>query len=435
MTSMDERYEVLDVVASGASSTVWRARDRHLDRLVAIKRPHPGEEGAARFAAAARSAASVSHPHLVTIFDTGVDASGPYVVMEFVDGPTLAEMGTESGRAPALGSDVASGLSALHAAGIVHGDVRPSNIILAPTGTRLTAFAAARPRDTSSQSVMPTPRFVAPEILAGDEPSAASDVYSLGAVLSWLTGEAPADEGLSAAIMQATSDVPAARPTAATLASRLDAIAAPRLAAVATTTPGVEGSPVDPTREFDTASMVEDPDVGRSIPDDADANPPERRRTVVMLSIAVLVALIAWVAVALSGDDDSPVPAAGDTTTVDPAPTTAPETTQAGPETTVAEEQGGVFATVRIFVEFIRDTPRNVLDATGAEDIVSDVADGVSQAIRGNEEEAESRFADAVETVEEEIDSPTVVDRAIELIGRIAQQLGLNTEGFLQPSE
>lgn len=317
----------------------------------------------------------------------------------------------------------------MHEAGIVHGNVRPSNIILAPTGTKLTAFASARPADTSSQSATPTPRFVAPEILAGDEPSEASDVYSLGAVLSWMAGQAPAVEAVSDAIRQATSEVPADRPTAATIAARLHSIAPPRLAAVPATPPDAEGS-VDATQELDTTSMAAHPDVGKSIPDDAEGGPPERRRRMLGLAIAVLVALIAWAAVALSGDDDTSVPAAGDTTV---APTTAPSTT--GTATTVAEEEGGVLATVRIFVEFIREAPRNVLDETAAEDIVSDVADGVSEAIRGNDDEAESRFADAAETVEDEIESETVVDRAIELIGRLARQLGLDTRGILEPSE
>jgi hypothetical protein len=94
-----------------------------------------------------------------------------------------------------------------------------------------------------------------------------------------------------------------------------------------------------------------------------------------------------------------------------------------------------VFNTVRIFVTFIRETPRNILTSSGAEEIISDVADGVSEAIRGNDDEAESSLADAVETVQVEIDSETVIDRAIELITRLARQLGLDVEGVLEPSE
>ncbi|MDH3247682.1 MAG: hypothetical protein OEQ47_01900, partial [Acidimicrobiia bacterium] len=81
-----------------------------------------------------------------------------------------------------------------------------------------------------------------------------------------------------------------------------------------------------------------------------------------------------------------------------------------------------------------RETPRNVLSTSGAEEIISDVTDGVSEAIRGNDEEAESDFADAVGAVREEIDSETVIDRAIELITRLARQLGLDAEGVLEPA-
>jgi hypothetical protein len=101
--------------------------------------------------------------------------------------------------------------------------------------------------------------------------------------------------------------------------------------------------------------------------------------------------------------------------------------------TTVEEESGGVFNTVRIFVTFIRETPRDVLTNSGAEEIITDVADGVSEAIRGNAEEAQTNLADAVETVQEEVDSQSVIDRAVELITRLARQLGLDVEE-IQPS-
>ena len=433
MVLMEDRYEMLDVVARGAMATVWRARDLRLGRVVAIKRPHAATDDSSTdsaFIAAARSAAAVTHPNLVTIFDTGTDDTGAYLVMEFVDGPTLAEMGGASDGVPALGSDVASGLSALHAAGIVHRDVRPSNILLGPTGPKLTNFGTARTREAATRSSVARPRFEAPEVLAGDEPSEAADVYSLGAVLSWLANQTSPDPELSPAIAQAMSEEPGARPTAATLAARLHEIAPAPITAVAAT-PMAAPASVDATQELDTAPIPLDTTEPL---DTVESQPPspQQRRWLAALIVLLLVTLIA-VVVALTGDDE-PLPVAAGTTTI--APTTAPTTasTAAGPaetdppDTTVAEEAGGVFNTVRVFVEFIRETPRNVLKKNDAEKIISDVADGVSEAIRGNDDEAQSDLAKAVETVEEKIESETVVDRAIELIGRLARQLGLDAE-------
>ena len=430
MVAMEDRYEILDVVARGAMATVWRARDVRLDRIVAIKRPHsaPDDESAdSAFAAAARSAAAVTHPNLVTIFDTGADETGTYLVMQFVDGPTLAEMGGAVDGAAALGSEIASGLAALHSAGIVHRDVRPSNILLGPTGPKLTNFGTARTLTAATRSSAAMPQFEAPEVLAGSEPSEASDVYSLGAVLSWLASQSPPDQQLASTIDRAMSEEPEERPTAATVAERLAKIGrAP--AAAAGVAPAVAAPPGDDaTRHFDSVPVPVDPT-------DAEPTSPRRWRRVAALVTVMLVVLTVAV-MALTGDDE-PVPAATDTTAVDTTTTTTalPSADIAAPNTTVEEESGGVFNTVRIFVTFIRETPRNVLTNSGAEEIISDVADGVSEAIRGNDDEAESSFVEAVETVQEEITSETVIDRAIELITRLARQLGIDVEGAAEPS-
>ncbi len=431
MIQMEDRYEILDVVARGAMATVWRARDVRLDRVVAIKRPHATpsvESNASAFTAAARSAAAVTHPNLITIFDTGTDDTGPYLVMEFVDGPTLAEMGGASGGDAALGSEIASGLSALHAAGIVHRDVRPSNILLGPTGARLTNLGTARTL-AATRSGGTAPRFEAPEVLAGAEPDEAADVYSLGAILSWLTDQSAPDPELSSIVEQAMSDEPGARPTAATLAERLHRIAPTSVTAVRTT-PLVTAPPSDDaTRHFD----------GPLVPletTDSEPSPPRRGRRLAVVIGVILVALVV-AAVTLPGDDDAD-PAAADTTTTAPtdaAGATTASTEASAPETTVAEESGGVFNTVRIFVTFIRETPRDVLTNSGAEEIISNVVDGVSEAIRGNDDEAESSLGDAVETVQEEIESETIIDRAIELITRLAGQLGLDVDRVVEPPE
>ena len=384
MDAMEDRYEILDVVARGAMATVWRARDARLGRVVAIKRPHaPGAVSTDSFVAAARSAAAVTHPNLVTIFDTGTDATGAYLVMEFVDGPTLAEMGGTTDGVATLGAEIASGLAALHAARIVHRDVRPSKILLGPTGPKLTNFGTARTLDAGDHSGGAR-RFDAPEVLAGSEPTQAADVYSLGAVLSWLVGQSPPDPALSAAIDQAMSDEPGARPTAATLAERLHGIAPAPITSAAISPMAASPPDDDATRLFDAAPASDDATrqfdgapVSSEVTDSEQESPSHRRRLAALTAL-VAVALIA--AVVLLTGDDGDVPVAGDTTTVvDPAAsTTAAAGGTDAPATTEAEEPGGVFNTVRVFVTFIRDTPGEVLESSAAEEIISKVADGVS---------------------------------------------------------
>ncbi len=147
-TLVDDRYELLEVLASGGMATVWRARDTRLGRIVALKRPHPAPAGSKtdeRIEREARAAAGVKHPNLVTMFDTGGDEAGPYLVMELVEGPTLASPGREIGPTEAIdiGAQIADALAAVHDAGIVHRDVKPSNVILSERGPCLTDFGIA----------------------------------------------------------------------------------------------------------------------------------------------------------------------------------------------------------------------------------------------------------------------------------------------------
>jgi serine/threonine protein kinase len=186
-----ERYELVDVIGSGGMATVWRARDTRLGRIVAIKRPHPAPADSTtlpRFAREARAAATVSHPNLVSVHDVGEDSLGPYLVMEFVDGPSLATTAVPRERIAPFGVQLASALGALHAAGIVHGDVKPANILVSGDRVKLTDFGIARTgSDTTALTrdgvIFATPEYAAPETLATGERSAAGDVYALGAVL------------------------------------------------------------------------------------------------------------------------------------------------------------------------------------------------------------------------------------------------------------
>jgi serine/threonine-protein kinase len=193
------RYRLDDVVASGGAAVVWRAFDEHLARPVAVKLLHPHHAGdptvVERFQREARSAAGLSHPNVVRIYDTGREDGIVWLVMELVDGPSLRDVLQR--REPldpvvvgALGEQVARALAAAHAQGLVHRDIKPANILVASDGTvKVTDFGIAKALSgsdatlTNPGTVMGTAAYVAPEQLEGVDIDARADVYALGVVL------------------------------------------------------------------------------------------------------------------------------------------------------------------------------------------------------------------------------------------------------------
>ena len=220
MQLVEDRYEVLEVIASGGMATVYRARDVRLDRPVALKRPHPGPPGNdldARIEREARAAAGLNHPNVVTVYDYGSDDEGPFLVMELVDGATLQEKAADISAVEAfqVGAQLADGLAAIHAAGVVHRDVKPSNVIMSERGPMLTDFGIASfngsgERITSPGTVLATPSYAAPEVLSGKPPTPASDVYSLALVVKHLAAGANGhvDPGVNSALELSLSDLP-----------------------------------------------------------------------------------------------------------------------------------------------------------------------------------------------------------------------------------
>jgi eukaryotic-like serine/threonine-protein kinase len=195
------RYELLDLVGHGAMGTVWRARDLRLDREVAIKEVRlPGPMTAhdrsvlrERSLREARVAARLTHPGVVTVHDV-IEADGsPWIIMELVPSRSLARVLAEDGplwpaRAAAMGMTLLEALGSAHAAGVVHRDVKPGNILVTSEGrVVLTDFGIATlhgdPGLTQAGMVMGTPGFCAPERIRGQPATPASDLWSLGATL------------------------------------------------------------------------------------------------------------------------------------------------------------------------------------------------------------------------------------------------------------
>lgn len=201
-----ERYELIEKIGAGGMAEVYLARDNVLGREVAVKMllgqhatdPHFIE----RFRREAQNAASLNHPNVVSVYDTGADDGLYFIVMEYVDGTTLREIIREEGpllgeRVAEVGADVCAGLSFAHAHGIVHRDVKPANIMVNPAGVvKVADFGIARAvsGDTVTQTamVLGTAQYFSPEQAQSAGVDARSDIYSLGCVLyEMLTRQVP----------------------------------------------------------------------------------------------------------------------------------------------------------------------------------------------------------------------------------------------------
>jgi serine/threonine protein kinase len=315
------RYRLDEAIGHGGMSTVYCATDLALGRTVAVKvlLPALAQEDptyVARFQREARAAAALTHPAMVTIFDTGADGESRYIVMELVEGRSVAELLKSGplvlGQAIDVGRAVADALAGAHAAGILHRDVKPANVMITPAGAvKVLDFGVARPLAgatiTQTASVVGTAAYMPPERVEGAVGDARSDVYSLGCLLYAMLAGAPPFTGESAAVLlhqhlHARPDPPSARrpevspaldglvlemlakdpagrpQTAAEVAHRLGAVADGSGAATAATAP--LPPPVPPTL----------PSVPRS-----------SNRTPVLLGLAAAAILLVGVIVLLAG--------------------------------------------------------------------------------------------------------------------------------------
>jgi serine/threonine protein kinase len=208
-------YRIEAVLGGGSFGTVYRARDLTLDRMVALKVLRPGGPLAPEvLLAEARAAAALTHPNVCIIHAVDSSLGPPMIVMEYVDGEPLSrrlqEARLPSKQARLLGRQIAVGMAAAHAQGVVHGDLKPANILITSAGAaKIVDFGMAR-RDvgtrsgdetgiwnpTSSGGISGTPAYMAPEQAQGQPPTQASDVFSLGLILyEMVTGRRARAEG------------------------------------------------------------------------------------------------------------------------------------------------------------------------------------------------------------------------------------------------
>lgn len=205
---LGNRYEILEKIGSGGMATVYKAKCRVLNRYVAVKILKDefanDAEFIKRFQIEAQSAASLSHPNIVSIFDVGNDNGMHYIVMELIEGKTLKEIINEKGKLPwrdavKIAAQIASGLSQAHKNHIIHRDIKPHNIIITKDGVaKVTDFGIAKAVSNSTinafGSTIGSVHYFSPEHARGGYTDEKSDIYSLGVVLyEMCTGKLPFD--------------------------------------------------------------------------------------------------------------------------------------------------------------------------------------------------------------------------------------------------
>ncbi len=202
---LNDRYRLLTCIGSGGMAVVYKGVDMLLERRVAVKvlrqRFSGDPEFLERFQREARAAANLDHPNVVTVFDVGKDGDRHYIVMEYVDGQDLKTLVRQKGRldvdeALDIATQVARGVGHAHQAGLIHRDIKPQNVLITQDGSAKVAdFGIARALSesglTDSDTVWGSPIYFSPEQAAGDKPTPASDVYSIGVMMYEMLAGAP----------------------------------------------------------------------------------------------------------------------------------------------------------------------------------------------------------------------------------------------------
>ena len=423
------RYELVEVIGRGGMGAVYRAVDRVLGRSVAVKLL-PGlladqdPTSVARFEREARAAAALNHPAVVAVYDTGVDETSRFIVMELISGRSLEAILRDEGplepdRAAGIAARVADALAAAHAAGIVHRDIKPANVMVTEDGSaKVLDFGIARAMDgttlTQNASVLGTAAYMAPEQALGRPADERSDIYSLGCVLyALLTGRPPfTGERAAAVLHQHASIAPRSlRVENSRVSADLDALVLQMLAKSPDDRPQtaaqVREQLTRPTADrlvTAATARLDQTTATRPLPR---PERPDRRRLLVAGALAALLLVIAVVALAPGG---SSPPTTGNTSqaktsgqTTRPASTittgaatspparassTSPTTSTATQPTSVSGAAGALTALAT------RDAQAGSIDQQAAQQITSALSDILNSYQTGHSTDAQHKLSD-----------------------------------------
>jgi eukaryotic-like serine/threonine-protein kinase len=417
---LSDRYELGRVLGRGGMAEVREARDLRLRRRVAVKILHPSlaDDPAfiERFRREATAVAALNHPSLVGIYDAGSDGDTRYLVMEYLEGTTLAELlrheeRLDLARVVEVGVAAASALQAVHQTGLVHRDVTPANIMVTPDGgVKLMDLGIARAVDatalTATASVIGTAAYLSPEQAQGMAADARSDIYGLGCVLyEAATGRRPfeGESPVAVAVQQVNAVPPRPSSLVADLPAELDTIVATAMAK-------------DPAQRYATAAQLADDlrRLSRGVPVTAEApaaaaptqamaaadatavqpGPPpvdagpepgrSRASRVAAWVLAALVVVVAALALALAAglfDTDGDDTTAVDGATTEPPGDTAPD---AGPQTTPEVTTTPTDAPTTT-------APAPATDFAAVDEAVAEVTAEADQALAGGEIDQSAR--------------------------------------------
>jgi serine/threonine protein kinase len=364
VTVLADRYRLEGVLGRGGVADVYRARDLVLDRDVAVKMLRESVDGSERdrFVGEAKTLARLSHAGLVTVLDVGVSGTQPFLVMELVEGSTLAAAlrggPLPPDRVAALGAELARAVAHAHEQGVIHRDVKPGNVLLSSEGgAKLADFGIARllgdaAGHTKTGMTIGTPAYLSPEQVRGAAVGPPSDVYSLGLVLlEALTGErAFTGTSIETALARLhrppripeelpdqwrellaamTATAPDARPTAAEVGERIEGWNAPPAATRVLDVPlgasAVAGADLPTERMHTTAPS-------------ASSQP---KVIALLVATALVLAVVAVAGTVLAGGDEGSDDGPGPSTT---APATTASTGPSEEATPTVSEQGSTIS-------------------------------------------------------------------------------------------
>ena len=443
------RYALGRLLGAGGAGRVYAARDERLHRDVAIKlvpAAHAEPVARQRFVREARSSAAFTHPNAVALFDAGEADGSLYLVMELVDGESLAERLAAHGplgpaEAERIMAGVLSALAAAHVAGIVHRDVKPGNVLLGRDGAvKLADFGIAKRLDDAAGDVtmigdiIGTPKYLAPELVGGDAATPSSDVYAAGVVLfEMLAGRPPfdADTPLATALAHRDHPVPdvaALRPVPERLATVVRTAMAKDPSRRFASADHMRAELTGTAPKTDVVAVPSAPAVSASFPS-TEVMPAAgyRRSSRSPWWIVVVAAMLGGGAVLayLVVDGDDPDSTASSTSQAVVAATAAPSTavTTLAPTTgatTVAPTPAPTvppdLSTVEGIIALLSANPDAYGRQTG--EVIKDL-----EKIRGNGQNAERRAREALQHAEEWVDRGELDPSVLDLLGPVLEPI------------